>query len=476
MKHLHYFFNAFFSEGFIAFFSLSLFCGALGWLFATSSVGQYFSSTMHAHDLQRSAHWTGSDAVARQPVVVLIDDAGYERFFAGQSPVSRARMQELLETIAAHTPTSSRIALDIDLSPVAAQAFAQADLEAFLLQQPERWVLPATRPAVLGSPQDLALAQWRQRLCARGVGFGLPYVPTEFGYPSATNQYAQGLAHAATQEKLPCADPTQPFVTRSMPLQGAMLNTGVVIPFSGDLQQLAQMLDGLQPSLVFVGGGWGHLDLMGTPFGERYGVQVHAAAAAGVLGQERMATPLQEMVFIWIVCGLIGALRGLFYEAINQERIDELAVLPGHQFWRNTGRPILFFVWVFFLVIGLSEVTAVVHGQTGYWVSSGNVAVFVLCSVLMSWGGGRWAPQRHTGFSHAWRDMVIQPIQADVNSVVRAGRALLGPVPSPSELPRHAAPITRWESLREGLLSVARLATETLLPMASLYYALKELA
>jgi hypothetical protein len=475
MRHLRYFLSAFLAEGFLAFFRLSFLWGAMGWLLATSSVGQYFTSTMHAHDLLRSAWWAGDTALQAQPVVVLIDDTGYERFFGGKSPVSRGQMRELLKTIAANTPASARVVLDIDLSPVAGQELDQSALEALFLEQPARWVLPA--PKATGTKEAMAaLTQWRSNLCAKGVGFGLPYVPTEFGYPLPTHQYADGLAHAATRPHLPCADPQSAFIQVSMPLQGAMLDTGLVIPFSGDLQQLAQMLQAVNASMVFVGGGWGHLDLMGTPFGERYGVQIHAAAAAGAASGERLATPLQEMLIIWLFCGVIGALRGVFYEAVDQTRMETLSRLPGHGFWRNTGRPIVFFVWVFFLVMGFSELLAMIHGETGYWVSTGNVAVFTLCSVLMSWGAGRSAPQEHSGFGHAWRELVLAPVAADFRSLRLALWGLMGPISQSGLVAIGIANLSRAEALREGLLALARLGAETILPLISLVYALKELA
>ncbi|MDT8991519.1 CHASE2 domain-containing protein [Curvibacter sp. APW13] len=474
MKRLGYFLSAFLAEGFLAFFRLSFLWGVMGWLLATSSVGQYFTSTMHAHDLQRSARWSGEKLRQAQPVVILIDDTGYDRFFGGQSPLARDRMADLLATIAGNTPAQTRVVLDIDLSPVPAQAAAQQRLEALLLEQPGRWVLPAPKPTDANAAQ--ALQGWREGLCKKGIGFGLPYVPTEFGYPLPTHQYSGGLADAATQVTLPCADPTVEFTQVPMPLQGAMLEGGVVIPFTGDLEQLGQMLQGLAPELVFVGGGWGHLDLFGTPFGERYGVQIHAAAAAAARAGERMVSPVQEMLVIWFFCGVIGALRGLLHNAVDQTRMRDLAHLPGHAFWRDTGRPLVFFTWVFFLVIGFSELLAMVHGATGYWVSTGNVAVFTLCSVLMSWGAGRTAPQFHSGFRHAWRELVLVPIAADWRSVRAAAVAMLGAAPMHVDFPADLTAPSRWELMREGLFSLARLGAETVLPLMSLYYALKEFA
>jgi hypothetical protein len=474
MKHLRYFLSAFLAEGVLAFFRLSLLWGAMGWLLATSSVGQYFTSTMHAHDLQRSARWATEEAARRQPVVVLIDDAGYESFFSGQSPVSRSRMRELLQTIADNTSRTTRVVLDIDVSPVKGQEVGQAALERMFESMPGRWVLPAPKVSAAAGSGGNESAGWRKNLCGHGVGFGLPYVPTEFGYPLPTHQFVNGLADAATQTPIPCADPSLELVRKDMPLQGAMLDTGLVLPFGGDLNQLGELLRSINPPMVFVGGAWGHLDMFGTPFGERYGVQVHAAAAAAALAGEHMASPLEEMVLIWMFCGFIGALRGLFYEAVDQERMEALGRLPGHAFWLHTGRPILFFVWVFFLVIGFSEVLAIWHAYTGYWVSTGNVAVFTICSVLMSWGAGRTRPQSHNGIGHAWREVVVQPIRQDAASVRHALGALSGNrVWHP---PGVAVPLTRWESVREGLLALARLAAETLLPFVSLVYALKELA
>jgi hypothetical protein len=70
--------------------------------------------------------------------------------------------------------------------------------------------------------------------------------------------------------------------------------------------------------------------------------------------------------------------------------------------------------------------------------------------------------------------VVVQPIRQDAASVRHALGALSGNrVWHP---PGVAVPLTRWESVREGLLALARLAAETLLPFVSLVYALKELA
>lgn len=472
MKRLfHYFQATFLAEGLLSFLRLSLLWGGLGWLLATSGIGQYFTSTLYAHDLQRSAHWAQERGNIAQPVLILIDDTAYESFFQGRSPVSRSQMRALLQTVAEHTPATTRVVLDIDLSPTPSAPEGQEELDAFLSQHPKRWVLPASQSGLV----DVAERErvWRSRLCQAGVGFGLPYVPTEFGYPVVTHQYVNSLAYAAGAAQLPCADPTAPMVRTAMPLQGAALQAGQTLPFSGDLAQLASALDAMAPSAVVIGGAWGQSDVLGTPFGERYGVQVHAAAVAGNMDGERLASSWVELVVIWVFVSFISTLRGFFYEQVDSMDGHPIASLPGHAFFKQTGGPVVFLVCMFLLIMGFSELLAVLHAFTGYWISTASVACFSICTILLTWDMGRIKPVHYPSFAQAWDDVVLRPVKSDVFSLHQAALRLWGRPATWGRVEPGFA-LTRWQAVREGGLAFASLLSQTALPLSSLVFGLME--
>lgn len=468
---IRYFQTAFLAEGLLAILRSSLLSGGVVGLMAASGTWQYFSSTLSAYDLQRSAAWAGAVDAVRQPVLVMIDDTGYEKFFNAQSPVSRERVLALFRTIAEHTPKTTRIVVDIDVSPAMGQEAQQAELDRYVLQQPDRWVLPAVKSGNAETAQRLR--QWRSDLCAKGVGFGLPYVPTEFGYPKITHQYQDGLADAGLQPKLPCADPDGGYIQKPLPLQSTAIKSGVVLPFSGDLEMLGQMLEATTPAVVVLGGAWGQTDIYGTPFGDRFGVQIHAAALAGGLNGNRLAPNAIELLVVWVFVSLISTLLGYLSERVNHFDTTQTSSMAGHAFFRERGKPFLFIVLTFGLLMGLSEVLAIAHVNTGLWISSSKVGCITLGTMLLTWDWGRTMPEQYNGFNHAWSEVVAKPIARDLGSMVQSFKILLGQNQRWIEAGKPVA-ISKKKVVFEGVCALVSLLSQTVLPITSLAYAVIE--
>ena len=470
MKDLiRYFKSTFLAEGLLAILRSSLLSGGVVCLLSLSGTWQYFASSLAAHDLRRSAAWSEDLDLAKQPVLVMVDDAGYEKFFDAQSPVSRERVLSLFKTIAEHTPKTSRIVVDIDVSPVTGQELEQTLLDAYLLQEPMRWVLPAVKA---GNPDTAQkLKAWRFDLCAKGVGFGLPYVPTEFGYPKITHQFENGLADATLQDKLPCADPEARHVQKALPLQGAAIQSGVILPFNGDLSLLAQMLEATSPSVVVLGGAWGQTDIYGTPFADRFGVQIHAAAIAAGLNNERMAPNVAELLVVWIFISLVSTVLGYLSSRVKTPSHHAISSLPGHSFYEERGKPFLFITLTFLLLMGVSEALAIVHVKTGLWISSSEVGCITLGTMLLTWDWGRTMPEQFHSFRHAWSEVVAKPVARDLDSIAQSLHILRG-IKEHWTTSKKKEPMTKVKALKEGLLSVLSLASQTLLPILSLSYAL----
>lgn len=444
---------------------------ALAPLIAATGAWHYLASSFAASDAQHTAAWTQEDARLGKVVVVAIDDVGYQHFFQAQSPLNRERLTELLSTIRAHSPKAKRIVLDLDASPMPGQAQAQQALDALFLREPQLWVLPAVNA---GSEQDIAaLRQWRSGLCARGLSFGLPYVPNEFGYPSLTEQYHDSLADVALQKPGRCAEPAGDYHKKAMLLSPIVLQSGVVLPFSGDLQMLGEILNQLDAEWVIVGGAWGQTDVFGSPFGDRFGVQVHAAALAGALGGEREASHLVALLVVFGFISLCTAILNAMSEHIDGLFGRTTAQMVGHKFYISHLQPIIFVFLVLILLAVLSQGLAALRAKTGYWIPTSIVGCTTLAYLLLTWNWGQTRISSHGSFRHLWHGLVLEPIQRDLHSVGTAWRVLRhGPTAGAWGLDGSQPPVSRKHAALEGLLAAGSLVAQTLVPPGTIIYGL----
>lgn len=448
----------------------SLLIGGVVLLLSNTGAWQYLSNSMLAHDIKRTAAWSGGDTSLSKVVVVAIDDAGYRAYFGDKSPIDRVRVKQLLAAVSVHATQAKRIIVDLDVSPAPGQAAGQKALDAFLQLNPERWVLSAVDS---GAAQNMAeLAEWRAGLCKSGIRFGLPFLPNEFGYPRFTHQYQASLAAVALQGAPACADPNGSFAQRVMPLSPTMLQTGLVIPFTGDLLALGAVLQAIGPDYVVVGGAWGKADTFSTPFGERFGVQLHAAAISGALEQQRLAPHILQLVVAWLFVGAISLLFGYLTVAIDRWTAPMGEHLPGHQFFVRAFMPFAFSLITICLLFALVEALSLLHAITGYWIASSVVACTAMVAMLLIWNWGRGVPRKHAGLRQAWRDVVVQPIAHDVDGIRRAFKILVqGPQPlklatGPSEIM-----LSRKRAAFDGVFALLSLFTQTLAPLFLVGYA-----
>jgi hypothetical protein len=425
---------------------------------------------MLAHDVKRAAYWSHTDAASPRVLVVAIDDAGYQDYFSAKSPIDRDRAKQLLQTVAGHAPKAKRIVLDLDLSPVPGQVAGQKALDDFFLTAPQRWVLAAVNS---GSEKDIAEQKiWRSQLCQKGISFGLPYLPNEFGYPRLTHQYQGGLADMALQPAGQCADPAASYRQKAMPLSPGMLQTGLVIPFNGDLKALGDVLDAVEPDWVVVGGAWGSTDIFATPFGDRFGVQVHAAALAGAMEDQRVAPHLLQLMVAWLFVGMASILLG--YTTLNLGRwftpvTDEMA---GHRFFVLSVLPLVFTLTVLGLLLALSEVLSVLHARTGYWIPSSVVGCTALAAMFMSWNWGKGVARKHLSLKEAWIKVVSLPIKQDIQSIATSFKVVrLGPQPQAWGVGLRDAQISRKRAAFEGFFALVSLIMQTIAPLGSVMYA-----
>jgi hypothetical protein len=424
---------------------------------------KYFESTVRAHEFGRSAAQTHSVDAARLPLVILVDDAGYERYFEAKSPVDRARMLALLQTIAAHTDRNARVLVDIDLSPAPGQERVQGQLERFLAGAPGKWVLPAVRSA---NPETAAqLAAWRAGLCAAGIDFGLPYIPNEFGYPKLTHQYAGALADAAASRGT-CVDPQQPLVQKPMPLSPLALKSGMVIPFSGDLAALGDMLDMLHPASIVLGGAWGQTDIFASPFGDRFGAQIHAAALAGADSGHRLAPHWMEALLSWTFVSVLSTLLVYLMRFFSAHMEGSHAGMVGHAFFAMRLQPVLLLAVVFLAFLSLTELIALIQAH-GLWIDDTHLAAYLLVWFFITLNAGRKMPAGYTNWRAVFRGYIASPLLADAKSVIASWKALIAPVPG------AAGPvISRRRAAFEGTCALISLTMQSLVPAASLMFLL----
>ena len=443
----------------------SMLVGGVALLLSGSGAWQYFSSTLIAHDVQRAAALDkGVSPVS--VVVVAIDDSGYESFFSGRSPLSRGRVQQMLETVQANAPSAKRIAVDLDLSPAVGQEGWQDRLDAYLKTRPGFWVLPT-----VAASADLSAQQvWRRGMCDAGVGFAHPFMPTEFGYPKLTHQYQDSIADAMFSQAITCADPDAPLVQKPMVISPTALKAAVVLPFSGDLVALAEMLQVINPEWVVVGGAWGKTDVFATPFGDRYGVQVHAAALAGLLEGQRQVPYWQQLLFGWIFVGLITALAGQAMPRVQVAMQPNFDGMSGHRFFINVLQPILFVLAVGTFLLCFMELQAWWRVRTGVWVPSTFAATNVFVNMTVVWMWGKTAARVHESSGQAWQTLLVAPIRSDIHSLVCCWRTLTGQSSIWAPIGTGSGP-SNGRTVIEMTLAAASLFVQTVAPAVAFFYA-----
>lgn len=425
---------------------------------------------MLAHDMKRAAHWSIPDTASPRVVVVAIDDVGYQSFFSAKSPIDRDQVRQLLQTVSSHAPRAQRIILDLDLSPVPGQAAGQKALDGFFMSTPKRWVLATVNS---GSAADIAAQRlWRKQLCLQGVSFGLPSLPHQFGYPRLTHQYQSSLSDTAFQPAGSCAEPDESVKQKLMPLSATMLQTGLVIPFSGDLKALGAVLDSVEPDWIVVGGTWGSTDIFATPFGDRFGVQVHAAALSGGLEHQRVAPHLLQIIIAWLFVGMVSILLGYMTLNLNRWFTPETGAMPGHRFFVLNVMPLVFTLSVIGLLLLLAEGLSMVHARTGYWIPSSVVSCTALAAMFLVWNWGKGAARKHSDFKETWKDVVSLPIRQDIKGIFTALRVLrLGPQPNAWSIDAGDYMISRKRAAFDGLFAFISLIMQTVAPLCSVLYA-----
>ncbi|QDL56207.1 CHASE2 domain-containing protein [Rhodoferax aquaticus] len=444
----------------------SLLVGGMVMLISGTGAWKYVGNSMQAHDMRRAAAWS-AHVEPSKVLVVAIDDTGFDAFYGGKSPLDRSQLQRMLNVVASSAPHAKGIVLDLDLSPVPGDA--QEDLLAFFKQQPARWVLAEpVRKVEDDSPTRKA---WRTSLCSAGVRMGLPYLPTEFGYVLSTQQFGGALSDVALRGDAGCSLlPTEsPAVAGALARHTVLMSPdymqqGNVLPFQGDLALLGASIAALDPTWVVVGGTWGSSDLLNTPMGERYGVQLHAAVLDGVERGEHQSSFLVQLLVAWLVVSMIG-LQIDWVQGLMGTYVDPwVASLPGHRFLKLRLWPIALALLVFLHVTLVSELLAILHAHTQYWIGSAETVVVVMGTLMFVWNWGLTESSAHHTVSHVWHASFLEPVLEDWRSLKQALGMLFARIRRSGG--DNTPPVGKLRAGFEVLLAGASLCGQTVLPTA----------
>lgn len=449
---------------------------AVMFLLSSSSPWKYLASVVTAHEMTRAAAWSSNAALKHLPLTIEVDDAGYAKWFDARSPVSRERMRALLGAIAAHTRPTTKVIIDIDVSPIRGKDVQQHELDQFLQQSPNRWVLPATRT---GDPSQVAeLASWRSGLCKAGIAFGLPYIPTEFGSPSLTHQYRNSLG-TSSGPRASCVDPELHFTQTPTPMLPIALKESYVLVFNGDLKALTASLDKLDPQSIVLGGTWGDGDVFTTPFGQRRGVQLHAATLAGIAIGEHLAPAMVEMILSWSFASMVSIVLFKFASGIGRKMAQPFSKMPGHSFFITRVQPVFAIVIVLTLIVCLLEATAIVHALTGFWIDTARIGCYTFVYLLVNWNLGRTAPLMLNNWGTVFRELILMPLKKDVQSIRQTISLIVGrnddwdaTESSFESAPVAKVTVSKSRAIFEGLCAVVSLLMQTVLPVVSFSYIL----
>ncbi len=391
-----------------------------------SSLGawQYLGNSLQAVDVRIASTAKVRVPPEKRVLIVAIDDGGYQKFFGGASPLRQDRLAEFLQVVAGNSPHAKKIVVDLDLAPTL-RASETVALDAVLSERPDRWVLASITGA---TPADnAARASWRQKLCLRGTAFGLPHIPTVFGYINLSHQFSASLAEAAMATgSRSCIAPVLPLQLQSAPVSPHSLREGAVLAFGGDLSQLAQSLKALDPQWVIVGGTWGSDDSFLSPFGTRFGVEVHAAELAGRLTGLVEVRYWLQLCVAWIFVTVMSLLLSTTSRRVRQWLSFPATDLPGHQFFETRLFPLLLMSGVLFLAAVLNFLLGLIYGYAGVWIPSRTVGSVTLISVMLVWNWGKANFPDYRTLKEASTSALFTPFVADWASLKLAVRSLRG--------------------------------------------------
>lgn len=454
----------------------SLLIGGAIMLLSSTGTWKYLASSFSAHDFGRAASVSVQDGLS-SVAVVAISDRAYEQYFSGRSPLDRRKLLDLLKVIDQAAPAAKGVLVDLDLAP--AQGSDQGSLFKYLAERPSRWVL--AEPVIKAEDDTPTRKAWREGLCEAGVRLGLPYLPSEFGYVSSSHQFDGALSQVALDSGFNCArlakllqsggaPGAETKLTRvSAPMSPTFVDRGVVLPFQGDLGELAEMIKAANPQWIVLGGTWGTGDVMNTPMGERYGVQLHAAALEGQLQGRRQAPYVAQLFSAWISLALIGVLLAAVYQVLATAVLPWADKYPGHQFLAQRLWPIAMALLVFACVLLISELLARVHARFGFWLPTATIAGVVFGSVLFvwNWGLNKIVSQKDAGA--AWKSTVVTPMLTDWSAMKAAAASAMRPGGggAGTQDGKSAPGLTRVRAALEFLLAGASLSAQTVLPVAT---------
>ncbi len=431
-----------------------------------SSLGawQYLGSSLHAMDMHYAASVPISIPAEKQVLVIAIDDSAYQNFFGGQSPLRQDRMAKLLETVSGNAIHAQKILVDLDIAPPLNASNDDA-LEPVLRNQARRWVLASASGS---TPADNAQrAIWRGRRCALGVSFGSPMVATDFGYVRTTHQYRGSLSDVAVDGRANCVAPEFNLKLQPAPISPHALKSGTVLPFSGDLDLLAQSLRALDPQWVVVGGTWGKDDVFATPFGDRYGVQVHAAALAGRLAGLYQVPNWVQMVTAWMFVTVVSVILSSLARVLGQWAKAPRPEMPGHQFFETRLIPMILMFAVLFMLGVIGWLLGCGYGLTGIWIPSSTTGFVTLIAVMLIWNWGKADFQDYRTIRDASAKVIVGPVLADLHSARHSFTAFAR---RPSD-PAWSA-ISRPRLAFEGVMSLVSITLQNVLPLISVLYAI----
>ena len=453
-------------------------------LVSSSGAWMYLANSLTARDMQLVA--THEHAEKTHDVVVVgIDDVGYEQFFGGRSPLDKKRLVEFFSAITTSVPPSTQLVVDLDMAPAPGEDVSS--LMAFWRQHiPQRWVI--ADPVLAPQDPNNTSAAWRELVCDVGVRLGFPYLPFDFGYASGTHQFQGGFAEVAMKGMPDCKTwlaqrsdwkveedrlllPRQAF-----PSSASFVKNGLVLPFQGNVEMLKQTLSQLKPKVVVIGGMWGSSDVFLTPFGERFGVHLHAAAIAGAQDDLELAPYwlqiLTGLVFVSLISIVLGWANKRLLNHVGLWGDRRLAVrreapgedMPGHVFLRQRMWPMFVTCSILAASLLVSEGLALLQVSTGLWLPSSGVFYMVIGNLLFVWNWGLNQIRYYGNLSDVWRLVYIEPIKKEWRSIRSGWRCLW----NRSEITKA---ISRPRAALEGVLSAISLSAETLLPLSVMYFA-----
>ncbi|MFK7779804.1 MAG: CHASE2 domain-containing protein [Candidatus Gracilibacteria bacterium] len=305
-------------------------------------------------------------STSNKSLTLMISNTFFEKEFKSKTPLDKDKLYTLLNNIIMQKPKS--IIFDLDISPDYDFSNLSKNLlnhKLYNLLKKHAININIILPfAFISDTQEnkRIKKEWIKEMCTANIKFALPFLDAEMGVALRYHDYNNNLSLGQVSNLSICADVLSTTNIENLqnkyqkkynqsekyPINYKNIQTSTIILNSmNDLKKYD-----LTDKSIFLGGGYGFSDKYITPYGEKYGVQIHEAIFYTISHKIDRAS-----IYITILIDFLLAISfGILIEQVLEKR-EKITTLNSLVF----NNVLLFFILIVFVLISMETSNYMYH-------------------------------------------------------------------------------------------------------------------